>query len=42
MEASGPFKQRNREGNMEFEFVSRAMSGMVYQYELDTGDKLFY
>ena len=36
IEASGPFYNK-RTGN-EYTFVTRAMSGMVYQYELDTGE----
>ena len=35
IEASGPF--RNKRGNDESEFVTRALSGMVHQYDLDTG-----
>ena len=35
IEASGPFA--NRRAGKEFDFVTRAMAGMVYQYELDTG-----
>ena len=35
IEASGPFA--NRRAGKEYDFVTRAMAGMVYQYELDTG-----
>ena len=36
VEASGPFF--NKRTGDEYTFVTRAMSGMVYQYELDTGE----